>query len=625
MKIKTHTRKSAPSGRISGIYAIRGRYILFLALITAIIHLPALWLGPIHDDFHVLGKCEDFPFSTLISEGFKFTSDLLGNPWWIEKKIVAQYFRPLLLLTYKIPIMISGKCYGLQHLVNILLQILNVSIIYLLGRKFFRSPTSAFFTAAFFAASVHCLVPVQWIVSRKELLTDAFLMGAFWFHMQTRLVCSTSLFSAALLSGEHAVAFPLITIFWDIMMPKTKSNSNLGMAVTSGNRLDRQENPTQSGFDPTSPHYSKVTPLTMTASNANYKSFALYLAILGLYFLLRSIALNGFPLPVEPYFTNPCKVEFLTYFAWKILLYYFSLIFPVGFVDRVLVILWIDHPLLFIGCLSAIVGILWAQFHCSRDKRLWIIFQCMAFLSFLPFTPMFATPFYLYTPFIFFSLSMGISFDGIIERSISDKTLYDKMVLYFLIFILFVNGTASLISSWGPWKKIFTIPQQITPKMVNILKTQPYDRKIFFIDVPIMGLNFFTLVAAETHRDMKNWAVLTGQSGIFPHTPATVQTLESGKYEITAGNFPYFCRPVERMACFVPDGKISLGTEIDKDWYSVKIVRLGSDSYVLNRGHPAFSMEKGVAALRIQTKPGISRPLIIGFNKFEPEIILDPQ
>jgi protein O-mannosyl-transferase len=122
----------------------------------------------------------------------------------------VQEYRPLLTLTYWAQAHAGGLDPRPFHAANVLLHAAVVLLVFeALRRRLPKGRAAA--AAAFFAALPVHVEAVSYVTSRSELLTALFLLAA-WLLLEPprpRVAAGAAAFSAALLTKEHSVLFPV--------------------------------------------------------------------------------------------------------------------------------------------------------------------------------------------------------------------------------------------------------------------------------------------------------------------------------------------------------------------------------------------------------------------------------
>ena len=142
-----------------------------------------------------------------------FTETVIGN------------YNPLPILTFAIEYALVGTEAWLYHANNLLLHLVNVVLVYLLGRRLRLTALPACLLASLFAIHPLRVESVAWITERKDVLFSAFYFAALLVYERRRQSGRHSgwswgvaaLFALALFSKIQAVSLPLSMICLDYL------------------------------------------------------------------------------------------------------------------------------------------------------------------------------------------------------------------------------------------------------------------------------------------------------------------------------------------------------------------------------------------------------------------------
>ena len=140
---------------------------------------------------------------------------------------VAGNYHPLTILSFAVEYSLAGADPWLYHLDNLLLHLLNTTLVFLLVLLLFRMPPAALVAAALFALHPQNVESVAWVSERKGLLYVCFFLASLLAYVryldkaelglpgQRYLVMSLVLFLLSLLSKGTAVPLPLVLLLID--------------------------------------------------------------------------------------------------------------------------------------------------------------------------------------------------------------------------------------------------------------------------------------------------------------------------------------------------------------------------------------------------------------------------
>jgi len=571
-----------------------GAQILILGLIVLTLHAAGLWRGRLIDDYFILDKAQNRSFGRLLTEGLTVTREEAGDFWWIGEDHLFSYFRPLLLLTYKLPGLLFEKTDFWQHLINILLHLGTVLLVLTAARHITKDAKSAFLAALLFAVSVHHLLAVQWISGRKEPLIGFLLALAFLFHLKARAVWAALAFLGALLSGEQALVFPFLLIIWDV----------------SGREIGTGEN--------TRPARSALR---------KWPSWALYFGVLLFFLVIRALVFHFPSLPVSAYSALTWSQESVLRIFLQCLSFMFSLTTSMPYIDKTVIEQWINVPLLFFLAAALVAAVAYVFNLLGRGLRAGRALLAMSALSFIPFLPAAALPFYLYTPFLFFSLAVGASLAAGRQEALPQKNLRRKGRIFLTGLMIAVNSGAVIILGWTSLGDFFKISPAALFSTARLLDKAAVGRNVFLVDVPAefppANFHFIKRLAEITGRDPHSMAFITDRPGGNNPSSSNVTPLGAAGFRIRSAGRPYFQTPAGRMMRLFAEKNILPGKVFQRNGYSVKILELAPETKPLNRGRRFYSKIEGVVGLEIRVNDSQPPPLVIGFRGNVPYVLLD--
>ncbi|HRY99395.1 MAG TPA: tetratricopeptide repeat protein [Bacteroidales bacterium] len=131
-------------------------------------------------------------------------------------------YHPLTTLVYALQYALVADSPFLYHLTNILIHCINVLLVFLLIRRLFGQPLTAFWVALIFGIHPMHVESVAWISELKDVLYTFFYLLAFNAFLDFRkkngwhpLVMSLVFFLLSLLSKSAAVTLPLVLLLTD--------------------------------------------------------------------------------------------------------------------------------------------------------------------------------------------------------------------------------------------------------------------------------------------------------------------------------------------------------------------------------------------------------------------------
>lgn len=210
-----------PSGSITaptdlGVVALL-RTMLPVIGLCSVVALP--WaLNPLFlDDWHLLYRAQQAPWTWEgLTRAFTFLDGSSIASWNLPDAAPYHYFRPLVVASFKLDLLLWGTSPLGSHLVNLLLHLGSVLLVGWLALWLSKDRLTARIAAAVFGLQPMVAVAVVWTSGRTELMVAFFTLAALVAYAvarQTRrpwLLSLTLLFqSLAILSKESAVILPL--------------------------------------------------------------------------------------------------------------------------------------------------------------------------------------------------------------------------------------------------------------------------------------------------------------------------------------------------------------------------------------------------------------------------------
>jgi tetratricopeptide (TPR) repeat protein len=202
--VKTVGTSSPERARLEDIVHPALLLLLLLAIVAAC-HAPALG-GPFmwDDRFLIVDAPRVIELRPL--------GEYFVNPFWSgggAANASAAYFRPLVVLSFALDHSLwSGNPTGF-HVTNLLLHLLNTTLVYVWVRRRTQGPLAAIAIAALFGLHPRLTEAVSWISGRTDLLASSFVLLGLVTWKQESLVrrcAAAALLVPALLCKEVALA-----------------------------------------------------------------------------------------------------------------------------------------------------------------------------------------------------------------------------------------------------------------------------------------------------------------------------------------------------------------------------------------------------------------------------------
>ena len=218
MQVKTH--KVVPWAEVKPEDTASGDRLWFgavsLLLLTLFIYIPSYKAGFIWDDDVIAGN-------PLLKEGWNGLRDI-----WFSIRFGD--FCPITATSFWLEWQIHGAMKEIQHATNIVLQALNVVLLWRVLRQL-RVP-EAWLVAAIFAVHPVCVASVTWLAERKNTLSMFFYLQSLLFYLRSEVEVKPTpvfrfqarsywlsfvFFLLALLSKSSVVVLPvvlLLCVWW---------------------------------------------------------------------------------------------------------------------------------------------------------------------------------------------------------------------------------------------------------------------------------------------------------------------------------------------------------------------------------------------------------------------------
>ena len=142
--------------------------------------------------------------------------------WWAFTTDLAGYWVPLTWLSHIIDAQLFGYNAGPQHVINVLLHLLNTLLLFSILRRTTKELWQSFLVAGLFAVHPLHVESVAWIAERKDVLSTMFALfsvSAYINYVRDRslkhYIVTAALFALALLSKPSVVTLPFVFLLLD--------------------------------------------------------------------------------------------------------------------------------------------------------------------------------------------------------------------------------------------------------------------------------------------------------------------------------------------------------------------------------------------------------------------------
>jgi len=268
---------------------------------------------------------------------------------WCADLSPTGFFRPLLILSFKIDHAIFGMQPVGFHLTNLALHLLNCYMLLWLLLRFGFARTKARLAAVLFALFCHNGVAVIWISGRTELLLATFLLASVLFYARARQsgrladhLLSLGFAACALLTKESAVALPAYI---------------LGAEWILGD--DQQ------------PLKQRLTDAALRLAPVVALVLAFLVYRLGFYGALEA--------PPRPYFFSPTEPGFLPFLGLKTIYYAFAWVTTMPVMPVMVIAFLVEYPAVALAMATVTAVALFFVVRALRgDKRFWGLLMWVA-------------------------------------------------------------------------------------------------------------------------------------------------------------------------------------------------------------------------------------------------------
>ncbi|MCX7991068.1 MAG: tetratricopeptide repeat protein [Proteobacteria bacterium] len=187
-------------------------YLVFIIAICFITFANSLFFDFVWDDVHQI------KYNPSV-RNFRNIFDFFLQP--IPE--MPLYYRPMFMLSILIDYKIWGNNPFGFHLTNILINIFNNILVFIIAERLFKSRTVAFIASIVFAVHPTHSATVSYVSARNELLCGFFLLHSFSFYTRFRfekdkkifLFLSLFFYFLGLLSKEMAITMPFLVILYE--------------------------------------------------------------------------------------------------------------------------------------------------------------------------------------------------------------------------------------------------------------------------------------------------------------------------------------------------------------------------------------------------------------------------
>jgi hypothetical protein len=216
-----------------------------LAIATAVLLVPTLWLGLVVDDFFhrlavegrlgaAVGPLDLFSFVRRTGAERAHWMEIGFVPWWIGPTTEIDYYRPLASLTHAIDYAFWPRQAWLMHLENLAWYAALVAACAAFYRPLFERRWVAGLAAFLYAFDHAHAAPVAWVANRNAVMSTLFGVLSLTAHQRWRATGKLAsgaiagvLFALALLSAESGIAIAGYLVAFALCVDRASTRARL--------------------------------------------------------------------------------------------------------------------------------------------------------------------------------------------------------------------------------------------------------------------------------------------------------------------------------------------------------------------------------------------------------------
>ena len=428
-----------------------GRLLLGVALFcSTLIYARTLRFDFVYDDGNQIVRNPHLESAAFIP--IYFSADV-----WSQFHTAGEgrYYRPVFLLWLLLNRTLFGITPAGWHAASLSLELLAISLLYVVATKLLKDPLGGGIAALVFAVHPANLETVAWVSSSSELLMGVLLLLAFFFYLRFRdggqdlnLAASVLMFALALGSKETALVFLALLVWHEWFSP------HLANEIEQGHTIKKQWK-------------VLIGPLAM------------YLLAGLLYLLLRAGALRENTFGSEHQVT--LGVALLT-IPSAVIFYIRHLIFPIGLAEfydvsytRTVFSLNFALTLLVVVSVAALLWVLSRRVSMGRNILGWIFLPLLPALAGLR---VFTHADLVHDRYLYISTMGFAMFFAAVIIQVKENG-WQRRVAQFLPFVVAGAFVLLTVTQLGYWKDNLTLYQrdtQVSPRSFLAFDTLANER-----------------------------------------------------------------------------------------------------------------------------------------------------
>ena len=500
---------------------------LAVAAFVLIGHVWSLEAGLFLDDhahYRQL-KSGDWSFQSAVdSARLGIVGDVMDL--WSHQESGLRFFRPIAFWILRAEYTIANWQPAIVHGFSLLWHWSAGMLVVALAFRCLGNRLWAALAGCFFVVHPGQVVTVYWIAAQTELFVVNFLLAAtlcyaryscwplplFGLHRRVPdeqhptghigwLLAALLCFALAIGCRENAVVFSIIVFGTDLITGKIRHRSRWGAYVAIA-------------------------------------------VVVGLYAVLRSQTLGGFPLPGHPYLMRPSDPGFFAFIAHKVMYYLLGLfaywpVIPIGGLDYLL-----RHPAFFYGSFTLMLaGLAVVGFELPRRRGLlfaplWIL-SCL-----LPVLPVFASTHHLYLPSVGFVLLLTFVLARLAGRFADSTEVVRPIRRYTATLLIGLHLVGFAFGSWAfGWAYRYGTSAEdlvVEDIVASGRSIKPGDH-LYFVNLPMLA--YYTVPALEERlnvRPLYGHVLTFSPDIVHPETPTTLTQPDTRSIEVGLSQDTYF-------------------------------------------------------------------------------------
>ena len=309
---------------------------------------------------------------------------------------------------------------------------------------------------------------------------------------------------------------------------------------------------------------------------------------------------------------------------YKLIGFIFSLTTSVPYAVRWIIWEWQNNPIVMGACIAFSLGILIFLLKAAGKRSLCFVFLLLAFVSFIPFLSLEGLPFYLYFPYVYFSLAVGVCLSRYPKGR---PNLAQKILPHAVILAILVNLGVGIVFNWSAIGNFLKLPPDQLSELTAILENEPQERPVFFVDLPnsfpVPYFHFINELSMKTGRDPRATAIISAKRDNSSGNLSRARRTGGTKFLVERVEGAFFDSPLRNLPWLFPEGIAVEEKTFSRSFYRVTIKSVQEKNSYTSRAQSFFSRDRGIKSLEIEFSEAVPAPLIIGFEGNKPFVLLD--